>query len=371
LPTKPSTWLECLYTLPAPARLSGVAALSILAFTLTVLLPDVVSEVHLQLFLLAAVLLTAVLFGLTAGLVGATLGLGFMLWRATELTAASGWAIGFQPAFDAFLWFAVTKLAVALIAAPRTLVTRFSKAERVAGAEAQRQELLLSELSHRVRNDLHSLVAMLQMQAAADPESAEALHAAAGRVLVLSWMYRRLSRGKEAGEAVDSRMFLEGLVADLRGGMAGLRPVALTVAAEAHPLPLARAGDVGLVVNELVTNALKHAFPNNNDGVVRVTFRRDQGSYVLIVADNGVGTTPGRPAGGDDDGGLGSQILRALAAQLGGRGDMARGEVGGTVCQLRFPVSPPAPGRALPAARPVAVRHKRHAGPGRAWDGRE
>jgi len=267
-----------------------------------------------------------------------TLGFGLMLWRAVDNTAGGGWALSFEAAVDGFFWFALAKLTAALVTAPQGLVTRLLERGWQAEAVARRRELLLAEMSHRTSNDLDLLVTMLQMQAAADPEAAEALGMAANRVSVFGRIHRRLSRGAEPGARVDSRLFLEGLVADLRAGLDGVRSVVLTVAAEAHFLSPARAGDIGLVVNELVTNALKHAFPNGREGVVRVTFRREEDAFELVVSDNGVGSTPG---GAARAGGIGNQILRALAVQLGGRLDMVSGEVGGTQCRLGFPVPRP------------------------------
>lgn len=332
--------------LPAPISLAGAAALPLLAFAAASLVPGTVSALHLQLLLLATALLSALFLGLAAGLVGATLGFGLMLWRAV----GDDWALGFQAALDAFLWFAVAKLAVALVATRRGLVARLSQARDEAEAKARRRELLHAELLHRVGNDLSLQVSMLQMQAAAEPDAADALHAAAGRVHVLGRVHGRLSRGTDAEAVVESRTFLEGLVADLRAGLDGVRPVALTVVAESHPLPLASAGDVGLVVNELITNALKHAFPAGREGVVRVAFRRDGDVYELVVADNGVGAAPGRTARGNEGGGMGGQLVRALATQLGGRLEAAAGEVGGTSCTLRFPVPPEAVNQAFGSA---------------------
>lgn len=327
------SWSERPQMLPAPVRFAGAAALPFIAFAAAVLLPGAVSTTHLQLLLLATVLLSALFLGLAAGLVGATLGFGLMLWRAV----GDDWSLGFQAALDAFLWFAVAKLAVALVAARQRSVSRLSQARDLAEAEARRRELLHAELSHRIGNDLALQVSMLQMQAAAEPGAADALHAAAGRVHVLGHVHGRLSRGADAEAVVDSRTFLEGLVADLRAGLDGMRPIALTVTAESHPLPLTAAGDIGLVVNEFITNALKHAFPAGRGGVVRVTFRQQDDAYELVVADNGVGTAAGK-ARGNEGGGMGGQLLHALATQLGGRLEMTGGEVGGTSCTLRFPV---------------------------------
>jgi two-component sensor histidine kinase len=107
---------------------------------------------------------------------------------------------------------------------------------------------------------------------------------------------------------------------------------------------------LGLVLNETVTNALKYAFPDDRPGMVHVRFFREGADFVLVEADNGVGL----PAEGDMDGrradsdvlprstGLGTRLLQALAAQL--RGSFVRGPGPGgvgTVAELRFPVDAP------------------------------
>jgi two-component sensor histidine kinase len=120
------------------------------------------------------------------------------------------------------------------------------------------------------------------------------------------------------------------------------------VEAESHVVYNERAVQLGLVLNETVTNALKYAFPDDRAGTVHVRFFREGADLVLVVADNGVGL----PADGDTDGrrsdalprstGLGTRLLQALAAQL--RGSFARGpgpDGVGTVAALRFPVDAP------------------------------
>lgn len=348
--------------LRASLRLAGVAAL-ILVPVAAGLLPDPgLATSHLQLALLAVVLAGALLSGLGAGFAIATLGFGLLLWRAVEPPSAGGgqgWALDVAATVNAFLWFALAKLAAALVAALRKRVARLAEARGQAEAEARRRELLLAEMSHRVMNDMQMLVGVLHAQAAqaTDPEATDALRAAAGRVRVLGRVHERLSAQRQTGPAAsadaavaDSRPFIEGLVADLRAGVGGVRPVSLTVSAESHLLPLGALGNIGLVVNELVTNALKHAFPGGREGVVRVSFRCEGGTCELVVADNGVGGAaaaggagpqPARAPGGGRPGargGQGGRLLGALAAQLGGRLEVAAGEVGGTLCRLRFPM---------------------------------
>jgi two-component sensor histidine kinase len=127
--------------------------------------------------------------------------------------------------------------------------------------------------------------------------------------------------------------------------------VALVAEAEAHPLDSERAVQLGLTLNEAVTNALKYAFPEERAGTVRVRFAREGGEFVLTVADDGIGLPrEGEVAGGavpprrlaSSGGGLGTRLLGALAAQLRGSFKRLPGEGGvGTVAELRFPVQAP------------------------------
>ncbi|MBI0539303.1 sensor histidine kinase [Roseomonas sp. KE2513] len=368
MPQGPFLLLERLRSLPWSIRWFGAGALPAGVAAVAVLMPTALSSAHLQLLLLISTVLMALLLGLAAGLAGATIAFGLMLLRAVEREAGGNWSLSLTAVFDAFLWFAVAKLIVALIAALQGAIVRSVQAEGRSRDDARRTELLLVEQAHRVSNDLNSLVSMLQMQASTEPEAADALNAAANRVLVLGRLHGRLSSGADPQAVVDSRLFLEGLLGDVQSSLLGLRSIVLTSAVEAHPLPLARAGDLGLVVNELVTNALKHAFPGGREGIIRVCFRRDADLYELTVTDNGVGYASGRPQQSDDSTGLGNRILRALAAQLGGRLDVASGDVGGTVSKLRFPLPLPEAGLtpAVSAGRsPEADRHRHDAKPER------
>jgi two-component sensor histidine kinase len=83
---------------------------------------------------------------------------------------------------------------------------------------------------------------------------------------------------------------------------------------ESEFLPTDRAIPVGLIVNELVTNALKHAFPDDTKGTVVVTLKRVPGELRLTVADNGRGVDPRRA-----DSGVGGRLVEGLAQQLGGQ----------------------------------------------------
>jgi len=219
--------------------------------------------------------------------------------------------------------------------------------------ERQQRDLLLTELGHRVKNDLQRLAALLRMQAReGPPEAAAALYGAIDRLRVVARVHERL-QGGEAFLAVDSGRFFQELVADLGETLAGLRPIGLFVEAEAHRLPLSQVSGAGLVANELITNALKHAFPGNRSGTIRVTFRREKEDYVLCVSDDGSGMAGATPsaAGPHASGGLGQQLVRGLAAQIGGRIEIQAVPGAGTSAVLRFPALPVAEDHGKPLER--------------------
>jgi two-component sensor histidine kinase len=221
------------------------------------------------------------------------------------------------------------------------------RAEMLARAEAEHgRALLLEEFRHRSRNDLQSLTALLLLRArTGPPEARGALREAAEHALGLARVHTRLAQASAEGSAavVDTRAFLAGLVHDLAAGAAGdgARPVALVAEAEAHHLSTERAVQLGLVTNECVTNALKYAFPGDLGGQVVVRFVRDGGAYTLTITDDGIGL--GQAGVPGPTSGLGTRLLRALAAQLRGRFTREAGAEGGTCCALVFPV--PEPGR--------------------------
>jgi two-component sensor histidine kinase len=116
----------------------------------------------------------------------------------------------------------------------------------------------------------------------------------------------------------------------------GTHPVSFKVNAEPHSLPASRAVLLGLVLNELMTNAIKYAFPDDRAGTVWVGFRREEAHYVLNIEDDGVGYDLAAAPKGT---GLGRRITRSLARQLGGQLEVAPREGGGTVCRLAIPAA--------------------------------
>jgi two-component sensor histidine kinase len=176
------------------------------------------------------------------------------------------------------------------------------------------REILLEELSHRTRNDLANVITLLNLQArTADAGAREALASAADRVQTIARVHRRLQIYNDR-VVVDTKSYINELCNDLRLSRLASRPIALECHAESHSVSLEKAVPLGLIINESVTNATKHAFPDERPGIITVRFAREGSYYNLTVADNGIGT-PQAPTGG----GTGSRLMQMLAAQLGSK----------------------------------------------------
>ena len=181
---------------------------------------------------------------------------------------------------------------------------------------AAQQAVLLREMNHRVANSLQLISSLIELQARKvnDPTARALLRQAAERVEAVTLVHRRLYTSGDV-EFVEMDSYLAGLVEELSRATEG-PDGASRIELKAAPVRLEtdRAVAVGLVVNELVTNALKYAYPNGA-GVVRVGLHvgNVEGLLCLSVEDDGVGFAEEAPARGS---GLGSLIVNSMAHSL-------------------------------------------------------
>ncbi len=199
--------------------------------------------------------------------------------------------------------------------------------------EQQEKSVLLQEMNHRTKNNIQMLNSLLLMQAtkAQEPWVKAAFHDAMTRISVIGQLHQTLLGSGKANK-VDAKEFLSDLCASLQTSYLGHRPVAVRVRAESWEIAMSRAVSLALIVNELVTNSLKHAFPEGRSGVVEVTLQRTEQQIRLVVEDDGVGYAP--PSG---QGGIGSQIVPLLARQLDGRVEVGGREGGGSRTVVTIP----------------------------------
>ncbi|MBT4497254.1 MAG: response regulator [Gemmatimonadetes bacterium] len=196
------------------------------------------------------------------------------------------------------------------------------------------QKSLLREVHHRVKNNLQVVMSLLRMQIRRSPSEAcsRALQDVMGRLQAVSRVHDRLHAGCDP-EEMDLGRYLEVLMEDLRP----LLPDGVDLVMERVRVgaDIGQIVPFGLIVNELVTNALQHAFPEGRPGVIRVGLNRNGTDELVVeVRDDGVGF----PDEGSDDGdGIGMKLVAALTEQIGGNVEIGSSEVG-TLIRVVCPV---------------------------------
>jgi PAS domain S-box-containing protein len=203
-------------------------------------------------------------------------------------------------------------------------VTDVKRAEAELQATVDQRDRLLQELNHRVKNNLQLVTSLLQLQAgrSGEPAVQAFVEGASKRIQAIAQAHGLLHRGEFTG-----RLELGGYLRDLCGQLAASfrDPAgrgALEVEAAAATVDIDRAVPLGLIVNELVTNAFKHGLAGGGAGsTVRVHFRQlADGNWRLSVTDDGGGGGAARPppvAAGRPTG-LGLQLVELFGRQLGG-----------------------------------------------------
>jgi PAS domain S-box-containing protein len=235
-----------------------------------------------------------------------------------------------------------------VIVTVRDMTETWEQEEALRGA-LEDKNTLLRELYHRVKNNLQLIISLfnLQVRSLPDDQARQALVDAAGRVRAMALVHERLYQSGSL-----SSIRLDGYVSELCAELAGAAAApqrGIAVRAEAVPLEVGLdvAVPLGLLLNELVTNSLKHAFPEGRHGTVRVRLEHvDAGRVRLTVSDDGVGLPPDRTSRPT----LGLKLVSALSDQL--RAEFTLDNRDGAVATLEFRVPGSPPGS---ARRPVFV----------------
>ncbi len=207
-------------------------------------------------------------------------------------------------------------------------ITERKLAEEQIKASLAEKEVLLKEVHHRVKNNLSIVSGLMSLQAAGmdSPESCEALAECRDRINAIALVHNTLYRSDNLAK-IDYSVYAQDLsraVLDVcgRGGQ-----VKLDIAVESVFLEIDKAVNCGLILNELLTNAFKHAFPNGSEGSIRVVFAmRDDGHFSLCVSDNGVGLPVDVDFQNPET--LGLKLVNMLTRQLKGSLDIDRQNTG-------------------------------------------
>lgn len=197
------------------------------------------------------------------------------------------------------------------------------------------KEILLKEVHHRVKNNLQVISGLLNLQAQhiTDPGAKGVYKESQNRIITMGLIHEELYQSKDLAQ-VDFAAYIQSLSTNLLASYGkGQGDVKLIIDAEHVEMIVDTAIPCGLIVNELITNSLKHAYAGGRGGELRVDFHSlGDGMYRLTVADNGVGL----PAGFDfrRSGSLGLQLVTVMTDLLGGTLELDR--EGGTAFTITF-----------------------------------
>jgi PAS domain S-box-containing protein len=216
-------------------------------------------------------------------------------------------------------------------------ITHRKEAEALITASLQEKEVLLKEVQHRVKNNLQIISSLLDLQAdyIGDSQTRKLLRETQARVRSMALIHELLYQNRDLAR-VDFGKYIDSLVGYLRQ-LYGAKANPIVLRSQIAPIYLnvGQAVPCGLIINELVSNAFKHAFPHGRPGEVWVKFKVTRDSqFVLHITDNGVGFPETLDSRSADS--LGLTLVNTLVKQLNGQ--IQRWNNQGTEFELTFKI---------------------------------
>ena len=226
------------------------------------------------------------------------------------------------------------ELAEANLALENEIIER--KRTEQALRQSLQKEVLLREIHHRVKNSLQIIISLLRMQSRSigNESLSVALRQSENRIRSMALIHEKLYQSADLAR-VDFADYVRDLASDLfLSYSVQSRSVILESAIQPISLDLDQAQPCSLVLNELISNALRHAFPDGRAGTLRVSFQEtEDGRCSLTVRDNGVGLPPGFDHTSTNS--LGLRLVSNLVNQL--QGTLQISSSGGTSVEVLFP----------------------------------
>lgn len=197
------------------------------------------------------------------------------------------------------------------------------------------KEILLKEVHHRVKNNLSVVIGLLSLEAdtISEPHLKEAFIDIQQRVRVIALTHEMLYRSSNLTH-IDAGEYLRSLIDRLAASL-NINPlIEREVLTDNISLSIDQALPLGMIVNELVTNTIKYAFPSGQSGLISVALKQENAKCTLVVMDNGIGLPPGM--NWEQTESLGLQLVKLLSNQLGGK--IVIQSSGGVTASLTFPI---------------------------------
>ena len=247
-----------------------------------------------------------------------SVGNGKSIWLSSTLT----------PVFDDFNH--VSKIVIV-----DTDITGIKNLQKQIEASLKEKDVLIKEIHHRVKNNLQIIISLLNLQSGyiKDETTLKAVKDGQNRVRSMALVHEKFYQAEELSE-INFNEYLEKLCQYLFQSYGDKSDrIELTVTGDQILLDMDTAMPCGLLVNEIVSNAYKYAFPGNIKGFINLSLSKESGSVTLKLHDNGIGLPPDFNLQSAES--LGMQLIQALTNQLDG--ELVFSKENGTTFEIKFP----------------------------------
>ncbi|AYL95368.1 tetratricopeptide repeat-containing sensor histidine kinase [Mucilaginibacter celer] len=198
------------------------------------------------------------------------------------------------------------------------------------------KEWLLKEVHHRVKNNLHTVICLLESQAAyLEKDALKAIENSQHRIYAMSLIHQKLYQSEDI-KTVDMSTYLPEFVGYLNDSIGTGNQVYFELAIEQIKLGVSYAVPLSLIINEAVTNSIKYAFPKSRKGMIKITMKNIEQKVQLIIADNGIGISTEKINYASSS--LGLKLLKGLTEDI--QGDISISNENGTTIRIEFEIDP-------------------------------
>jgi len=197
----------------------------------------------------------------------------------------------------------------------------------------EEKEWLLKEVHHRVKNNLHTIMSLLESQSAyLSDDALLAIHDSQHRIHAMSLIHQKLYTSDDV-TTIEMSTYIQELTSYLRDSFIDGQDIRFQLDVERIELDVAQAIPLGLILNEAITNSLKYAFPGNRTGLISITFKQlNDELFKLSVEDNGIGLKPNFNT--EKVSSLGMKLMRGLSNEI--HADLQISSQQGTTISLTF-----------------------------------
>ena len=213
-------------------------------------------------------------------------------------------------------------------------ITARKLAEEITKRSLREKELLLKEIHHRVKNNLQIIVSLLKLQSrfVKDPNDLNIFNSSRSRVETMSLIHEKLYKSRDITD-IDLGGYIKDLVSHiLKAYNVNHEETGFSLTADEVKLSIDTAIPCGLIINELINNILKYAFPPGYKGKIEIIIKKSSEEIILIVSDNGIGIPSSFDINNSDS--LGLQLVDTLIKQISG--NVTTDTLNGTKFTIKF-----------------------------------